>query len=91
MLLSCFVYWRVYFIYFWFFSLVVNAELLWLESDPNTKLMRKDCINAFVGGIRDDSSNVVMDWIRDNNVQQVHFCSFISVLCLALLEGSNQF
>jgi len=37
------------------------------------KLMWKDCINTFVGGFRNDSLNVVIDWIRDNKVQQVPF------------------
>lgn len=81
-------------LYFWFFTFVVNADLLWLESDRNTKLMRKDCINAFIGGIRDDGSNIVIDWIRDNKVQQVPFLLLslcvILVLKCPLLEAINQ-
>lgn len=57
-------------------------DLLWLESDRNTKLMRKDCINAFVGGIREDGSNVVVDWIRDNKVQQILVVGICTDICV---------
>lgn len=62
-------------------------ELAWLENDPNATLMRKDCINPFVGAIRDDGSNLFIDWIRDNKIQQilvVGICTDICVLDLVV-------
>ncbi|KAG0621453.1 hypothetical protein M758_3G020900 [Ceratodon purpureus] len=57
-------------------------ELLWLESDPNTTLMRKDCINGFVGGIRDDGSNIVIDWIKNNKIQQILVVGICTDICV---------
>ena len=56
--------------------------MLWLERDPNAKLMRKDCINGFVGGIQKDGSNIVLDWIKNNKVQQVRFVSLSFIICM---------
>ena len=62
----------------------MDAELLWLEKDPNTTLLRKDCINAFVGAIREDGSNIICEWVRDNNVQQVLFHPHSKIMCSVL-------
>lgn len=56
--------------------------LLWLENDSNTTLMRKDCINAFVGAIRADGSNIVADWIRDHKVQQILVVGICTDICV---------
>jgi len=57
-------------------------ELLWLEKDPNTTLLRKDCINAFVGAIREDGSNIICEWVRDNNVQQMLVVGICTDICV---------
>ena len=64
----------------------MDAELLWLEKDPNTLLMRKDCIDAFVGGIQKDGSNIVSTWVSQNNVQQVLFSPLIHLLTFRSLS-----
>jgi hypothetical protein len=37
------------------------AALMWLQTDTNTILVRKDCINGFIGMIRPDGSNAIVD------------------------------
>src|SRR4029450_965066 len=39
-------------------------QLAWLEQDAHTTLVRKDCINGFVGSIAKDGSNRVVDWVK---------------------------
>ena len=39
-------------------------QLEWLEDDKHTTLVRKDCINGFVGAIAPDGSNRVVDWVN---------------------------
>jgi hypothetical protein len=51
--------------------MIVNPELKWLESDPNALLLGKDCIDGFIGGIQDDGSNTIVDWIKENQIHQV--------------------
>jgi hypothetical protein len=51
--------------------MIANPELKWLESDPNALLLRKDCIDGFIGGIQDDGSNTIVDWIKENQIHQV--------------------
>ena len=46
-------------------------ELKWLEKDPQATLVRKDCINGFIGAFKQDGSNAVIDWVEDNNVGNV--------------------
>ena len=46
-------------------------ELKWLEKEPQVTLVRKDCINGFIGAFQPDGSNAVVDWIKKNNVKNV--------------------
>lgn len=69
-------------------------ELAWLEQDANTTLVRKDCINGFVGAIRPDGSNAVVDWVNDGGLQRllvVGICTDICVMdfVLTLLSARN--
>ena len=69
-------------------------ELTWLEQDPNTTLVRKDCINGFIGAIRADGSNAVVDWVNANKLQRllvVGICTDICVMdfVLTLLSARN--
>ncbi|WP_366654524.1 isochorismatase family protein [Fodinicurvata sp. EGI_FJ10296] len=68
--------------------------LAWLESSANATLMRKDCINGFVGGIRADGSNQVVDWVLRHNLQTllvVGICTDICVMdfVLTVLSARN--
>ncbi len=44
------------------------SRLEWLESDPDTLVMPKECINGVIGGIRPDGSNIVFDWAKSSGV-----------------------
>ncbi|MFP6707893.1 MAG: isochorismatase, partial [Alphaproteobacteria bacterium] len=39
-------------------------ELLWLEDELGATLVRKDCINGFIGAYRADGSNALLDWLN---------------------------
>ena len=48
--------------------------LSWLESrqgEGAVTLMEKDCIDGFVGGMRGDGSNVVVDWVKKELLDDV--------------------
>jgi nicotinamidase-related amidase len=56
--------------------------------------MEKDCINGYVGAQRADGSNVLLDWIHKNGLEQlvvVGICTDICVLdpVLTLLSARN--
>ena len=62
-------------------------ELKWLENDPQTTLVRKDCINGFIGAIQPDGSNSIIDWVRENqltNILVVGICTDICVMDFVL-------
>lgn len=69
-------------------------ELQWLGDDPHATLVRKDCINGFVGAIRPDGSNAVVDWVNAHRLQRlvvVGICTDICVMdfVLTLLSARN--
>ena len=69
-------------------------ELEWLENDPGATLVRKDCINGFIGAFMPDGSNAIIDWVRDHqlkNVLVVGICTDICVMdfVLTLLSARN--
>lgn len=69
-------------------------ELAWLEASPAATLVRKDCINGFVGAIRADGSNAVVDWVNEHRLDAliaVGICTDICVMdfVLTLLSARN--
>jgi hypothetical protein len=44
--------------------------LEWLETNAACVKVRKDCINGYIGAIQSDGSNVLVDWIQTNKVEQ---------------------
>ncbi|MDA1309986.1 MAG: isochorismatase family protein [Proteobacteria bacterium] len=67
------------------------AELTWLQADTNTTLVRKDCINGFIGAIRPDGSNAVVDWVNLHQLQAllvVGICTDICVMDFVLTSLS---
>ena len=68
-------------------------ELRWLESEPQATLIRKDCINGFVGAIA-DGRNRMVDWTIEYRLESllvVGICTDICVmdLVLTLLSARN--
>jgi nicotinamidase-related amidase len=69
-------------------------ELAWLEGAANVTLLRKDCINGYVGATRPDGSNAVAEWIGAHGLRQalvVGICTDICVMdfVLTLLSARN--
>ena len=74
-------------------------DLAWLDDDPNATLLRKDCINGFVGGIEHASHhglhhNKVMDWINVHRLRAVLVTGICTDVCvmdfvLTLLSARN--
>ena len=69
-------------------------ELAWLAADGRTTLVRKDCINGFVGAIQSDGGNAIVDWAKSHRLSAllvVGICTDICVmdLVLTLLSARN--
>ncbi|NNG03918.1 MAG: isochorismatase family protein [Inquilinus sp.] len=73
-------------------ELLVPA-LQWLEAEAAATLIRKDCINGFVGAI-DGGRNRVVDWVNDNRLEAVLTVGICTDICvmdfvLTLLSARN--
>ena len=69
-------------------------ELKWLENEPKATLVRKDCINGFIGAFQPAGSNAIIGWAAANqvaNVLVVGICTDICVMdfVLTLLSARN--
>jgi nicotinamidase-related amidase len=69
-------------------------KLLWLEQEPNALLVRKDCINGFVGAIAPDGRNRVVDWVNEKRLEGVLVVGICTDICvmdfvLTLLSARN--
>jgi nicotinamidase-related amidase len=77
-------------------------ELEWLEDSPHATLIRKDCINGFVGGIEasyvggahGQHHNKVVDWINNHRLEAVVTVGICTDICvmdfvLTLLSARN--
>ncbi|EPS74151.1 hypothetical protein M569_00604 [Genlisea aurea] len=56
--------------------------LRWLESEPNVKIRRKDCIDGFIGSIDEDGSNAFVDWIESNEVHLLLVAGICTDICV---------
>jgi nicotinamidase-related amidase len=69
-------------------------ELQWLEDAPGVTLIRKDCINGFIGATLPDGRNQVVDWVGHNHLKRllvVGICTDICVMdfVLTMLSARN--
>lgn len=69
-------------------------ELQWLEHSAHATLVRKDCINGFVGAIGRDNRNRVVDWVNGNNLHAVLVVGICTDICvmdfvLTMLSARN--
>lgn len=69
-------------------------QLKWLEEQQAATLVRKDCINGFVGAFRPDGGNSVVDWVNGNGLKRllvVGICTDICVMdfVLTILSARN--
>ncbi|HYD31684.1 MAG TPA: isochorismatase family protein [Azospirillaceae bacterium] len=68
-------------------------ELAWLDGHPQATLIRKDCINGFVGAIH-DGGNRITDWINRHKLETVVVVGICTDICvmdfvLTLLSARN--
>jgi nicotinamidase-related amidase len=69
--------------------------LEWLETETHATLIRKDCINGFVGAIDPETGrNRILDWIVDNRLESVLVVGICTDICvmdfvLTLLSARN--
>jgi nicotinamidase-related amidase len=69
-------------------------ELLWLEDAANATLVRKDCINGFIGAYQSDGSNALLDWLNRHKITDVLAVGICIDICvmdmvLTLLSARN--
>lgn len=76
-------------------------ELAWLADDPDVTLLRKDCINGFVGaiepvhhGTHGTSRNRVCDWVNAHRLRSVVVTGICTDICvmdfvLTMLSARN--
>ena len=57
-------------------------QLEWLEHDQHTTLVRKDCINGFVGSIDPDGRNRVVDWVNEHELEAVLVVGICTDICV---------
>jgi nicotinamidase-related amidase len=57
-------------------------KLQWLEHDKNTTLIRKDCINGFVGSITRDGRNLTVDWVNKHKLDTVLVVGICTDICV---------
>ena len=68
--------------------------LAWLATHKRARMVRKDCINGFVGAIRGDGTNAFVEWVNAHRLDSlvvVGICTDICVmdLVLTLLSARN--
>jgi len=69
-------------------------ELKWIENEPLATLVRKDCINGFIGAFQADGSNAIIEWVNENNVKNVLVVGICTDICvmdfvLTILSARN--
>ncbi|USG63013.1 isochorismatase family protein [Sneathiella marina] len=57
-------------------------ELKWLEQDRNSTLIKKDCINGFVGSTRTDGSNAFVEWVSTNEITDLLVVGICTDICV---------
>ena len=57
-------------------------KLAWLERDKHTTLVRKDCINGFVGSIDAAGNNRVVDWVNAHKLEAVLVVGICTDICV---------
>lgn len=68
--------------------------LKWLEDEAAATLVRKDCINGFVGAIGPDGRNRVVDWVNGHGLARVLVVGICTDICvmdfvLTMLSARN--
>lgn len=57
-------------------------ELQWLETMPGATLIRKDCINGFIGATEAGGRNAVVGWVAENGIENVLVVGICTDICV---------
>lgn len=57
-------------------------KLQWLELEEHATLVRKDCINGFVGSIDKEGRNRVVDWVNRHRLEAVLVVGICTDICV---------
>ena len=57
-------------------------ELKWLETDDRATLVRKDCINGFVGATLADGRNQVVEWVKAHGIERLLVVGICTDICV---------
>lgn len=57
-------------------------QLSWLNSDPQATLVRKDCINGFIGAAGPDGSNAFVAWANARRLQELVVVGICTDICV---------
>ncbi len=74
---------------------LIDPDLSWLPEQPQVVVVRKDCINGFVGAIdRDTGRNAFCEWVADNEIRTLLVCGDCTDICVSdfvvtALSGRN--
>ena len=62
----------------------IDPDLVWLLNEPQVMVIRKDCINGFVGAVdRETGRNVFCEWVRDNDIRTLLVCGDCTDICVS--------
>jgi len=56
--------------------------LTWLNGDKNTTIIRKDCLNGFIGAIREDGTNAFVEWMERNYITDLVVVGICTDICV---------
>ena len=62
----------------------LDPELTWLLDQPRVTVIRKDCINGFVGAIdRTTGVNAFCEWVKDERLDTLLVCGDCTDICVS--------
>ncbi len=62
----------------------MDPDLAWLLDTPQVTIVRKDCINGFVGAIdRKTGVNAFCEWVKDNGIETLLVCGDCTDICVS--------
>ena len=62
----------------------IDPDLKWLLDEPEVILIRKDCINGFVGAIdRNTGTNRFCEWVKTHDIRTLLVCGDCTDICVS--------
>lgn len=62
---------------------MVVDQLCWMLKSEKVTIIRKDCMDGFIGGIKIDSGfNVVVDWVNKNKLESIIVTGICTDICV---------